>query len=191
MSVILEFPASRRAQGPGADGLPITLVAAIARNGALGYRNAIPWRAPSDLKRFKQITYGRPLVMGRKTYESIGRPLPGRETIVVTRDAGFAGDAPPDHLHVAGDFEQALALGDKLGRAMHSADIILAGGAELYRQGLPLSRFLRLTLVDCDPAADVFFPEVDWTQWRELRREKAPRGEKDDVDLEYVDYERL
>jgi dihydrofolate reductase len=175
----------------GATGLPITLVAAIARNGALGYRNTIPWRAPSDLKRFKQITQGRPLIMGRKTYESIGRPLPGRETIVVTRDAGFSGDAPPDHLHVAASFEQALVLANDIGRAMHCADIILAGGAELYRQGLPVSRFLRLTLVECDPPSDVFFPEVDWTQWREARREKPPRGDSDEVDLTYVDYQRI
>lgn len=170
--------------------LLLTIVAAVARNGALGYRNAIPWRAPSDLKRFKEITWGRPLIMGRKTWQSIGKPLPGRETVVVTHDAGFFGAEPPDHAHVAENFASAVARAGELARAMRCAEIIVAGGAELYRQALPLARRLRLTLVDCEPQGDAFFPEVDWTQWRELRREKAPRGEKDDVDLEYVDYLR-
>ena len=89
--------------------LPITIVAAIARNSALGKDNAIPWRAPSDLKRFREITWGRPLIMGRKTYQSIGKPLPGRETIVVTRDPAFLEQNRPENVHVAHDFEQALA----------------------------------------------------------------------------------
>jgi dihydrofolate reductase len=172
-------------------GLPITLVAAVARNGALGLDNAIPWRAPSDLKRFKDITWGRPLIMGRKTFQSIGKPLPGRETIVVTRDLAFFGADTPEHAHLAPDFDSAVSLANELGRAMHCAEIILAGGAELYQQALPTAKFLRLTRVDCAPTADTFFPEVDWTQWRELRREKAPRGDGDEVDLEYVDYERV
>ncbi|MBB4198365.1 hypothetical protein CCR94_22580 [Rhodoblastus sphagnicola] len=171
-------------------GLPITIVAAVARNGALGLRNAIPWRAPSDLKRFKDITWGRPLIMGRKTFQAIGKPLPGRETVVVTRDPGFFGAEPPDHAHVAGDFAAAVARANDLAAGMHCAEIIVAGGAEIYRQALPLGRFLRLTRVDCEPPADAFFPDVEWAQWRELRRETAPRGERDEFDLEYVDFER-
>lgn len=171
-------------------GLPITIVAAVARNGALGFENAIPWRASSDLKRFKEITWGRPLIMGRKTYQSIGKPLPGRETVVVTRDPGFFGEHPPEHAHVAGDFASALACANELARALHCAEIVVAGGAELYRLALPHAAFLRLTRVDCEPRADAFFPDVDWSQWRELRREKASRGENDEVDLEYVDFRR-
>jgi dihydrofolate reductase len=170
--------------------LPLTLVAAVARNGALGYRNAIPWRAPSDLRRFKEITWGRPLIMGRKTYQSIGKPLPGRETVVVTRDANFFGAEPPDHVHVAENFAAAVARANDLARALHCADIIVAGGAELYRQALPLAGYLRLTCVACEPEADAFFPEVDWAQWTELRRETPPRGESDEVGLTYVDYRR-
>ncbi|MCW2315390.1 dihydrofolate reductase [Rhodoblastus acidophilus] len=177
-------------QGGGMTGLPITIVAAVARNGALGFQNAIPWRASSDLKRFKEITWGRPLIMGRKTYQSIGRPLPGRETVVVTRDGGWLGTPAPERVHVAGDFAAALARANELADFMHCAEIIVAGGAEIYRQALPLGRFLRLTRVDCAPEADAFFPEVDWTQWRELRREPAPRGEKDECNLEYIDYQR-
>jgi dihydrofolate reductase len=171
--------------------LPITIVAAIARNSALGKDNHIPWRAPSDLKRFREITWGRPLIMGRKTYQSIGKPLPGRETIVVTRDPAFPGENVPENLHIAHDFEQALALADKLGRAMHAAEIIIAGGAELYRQGLPRAKFLRLTYVDCTPKADTFFPDVDWDHWRELRRQAASLGPKDEFALEYVDFDRV
>ncbi len=171
--------------------LPLTIVAAIARNGALGVDNAIPWRAPSDLKRFRDITWGRPLIMGRMTYESIGRPLPGRETVVVSRNQSFLCTQPPEHVHPAGSFQQALVLADRLGRSMHTAEIILAGGAELYRLGLSHAKFLRLTLVDCAPRADAFFPEVDWSEWRELRREKPERAPKDEFDLEYVDYRRI
>jgi dihydrofolate reductase len=173
------------------DAIPLTLVAAIARNGALGKDNAIPWRAPSDLKRFREITWGRPLIMGRKTYQSIGRPLPGRETLVVTRDPDFLAGERPDHLHIAGDLDSALAQASLLARSMHAAEVILAGGAELYRLGLPRASYLRLTRVDCAPEADAFFPEVDWTQWRETWRERPPRGAKDEFALEFVDYQRL
>jgi dihydrofolate reductase len=171
--------------------VPLTLVAAVARNGALGKDNAIPWRAPSDLKRFREITWGRPLIMGRKTYQSIGKPLPGRETIVVTRDPGFLQGERPDHLHVAARLDEAVALGAALARSMHAAEIILAGGAELYRLALPQASYLRLTRVDCAPEADAFFPEVDWSQWRETWRERPERGPKDEAALEYVDYQRI
>ncbi|WP_374546462.1 dihydrofolate reductase [Rhodoblastus sp.] len=173
------------------ESVPLTLVAAVARNGALGKDNSIPWRAPSDLKRFRDITWGRPLIMGRKTYQSIGKPLPGRVTIVVTRDPGFLAGARPDHLHLAGDLDEALALGAALARSMHAAEIILAGGAALYRLGLPRAAYLRLTRVDCAPEADAFFPEVDWTQWRETWRETPERGPGDEVGLEYVDYRHI
>ncbi|MGO9431997.1 dihydrofolate reductase [Rhodoblastus sp.] len=169
--------------------LPLTIVAAIARNGALGKDNAIPWRASSDLKRFREITWGRPLVMGRKTFQSIGKALPGRETIVVTRDRDFSAQEV-ERLHTAHDFDEALALADRIGRAMHAAEIILAGGGELYRLGLPRAEYLRLTLVDCEPEADAFFPAIDWSQWKELRRETPERGPKDEFGLDYVDYKR-
>jgi dihydrofolate reductase len=175
--------------------LPITIVAAIARNSALGKDNHIPWRAPSDLKRFREITWGRPLIMGRKTWQSIGKPLPGRETIVVTHDRAFPVENGQGNLqenvNVAHDFEQALVLADKLGRSMHAAEIIIAGGAELYLQAISRAKFLRLTYVDCTPKADTFFPDVDWDHWRELRRQAPPLGPKDEFALEYVDFDRV
>jgi dihydrofolate reductase len=163
----------------------------MANNGAIGQANTIPWRAPSDLKRFREITWGRPLVMGRKTYQSIGKPLPGRETFVVTSDKDFfAAVGQPDHLHVLGDFERALAEANRQGLAMHAPEIILAGGAQIYLQGLDRAQWLRLTLVDCAPEADAFFPPVDWSQWREMRRETPERGPKDEQGLQYVDFRR-
>jgi dihydrofolate reductase len=194
MAPILEFalfPISASGAGGMAGTVPLTLVAAVARNGALGKDNAIPWRAPSDLKRFREITWGRPLIMGRKTYQSIGKPLPGRETLVVTRDPDFLAGEKPDHLHVAADFDSAMAQASIIAKSMHAAEVILAGGAALYRLGLPRASYLRLTLVDCAPEADAFFPEVEWEQWRETWRETPPRGPKDEVALEYVDYQRL
>jgi dihydrofolate reductase len=183
----------KSALSPGDEGgaPPLTIVAAIARNRALGKDNAIPWRAPSDLKRFRDITWGRPMIMGRKTYQSIGKPLPGRETVVVTRDPGFPGGTLPERLHVARDFDAALTLAARLAHKMGASEVILAGGAELYRLGLPRAKFLRLTFVDCAPEADAFFPEIDWRDWRELRRECPALGATDDVALEYGDYQRI
>jgi dihydrofolate reductase len=169
----------------------LVVVAALARNGALGRNNALPWRAPSDLRRFRDLTWGRPLIMGRKTYQSIGKPLPGRETIVLTRDPNFLAGARPEHVHVAENFDAALTLAQNLAGAMGAKEVILAGGAEIFRLGLPRARFLRLTLVDCEPEADSFFPEIDWRQWREVRRERPPRGAGDEFALEFVDYQRM
>ncbi len=171
--------------------IPLVVVAALARNGAIGRNNALPWRAPSDLRRFRDLTWGRPLIMGRKTYQSIGGPLPGRETIVLTRDPTFLAEGRPEHVHLAKDFDAALALAADLARAMGASEAILAGGAQLFDLGLPRAKFLRLTLVDCAPEADSFFPEIDWRQWREVRRERPPRGAGDEFALEFVDYQHL
>jgi dihydrofolate reductase len=171
--------------------ISLVVVAAVARNGALGRNNALPWRAPSDLRRFRHITWGRPLIMGRKTFQSIGGPLPGRETIVLTRDPKSLAGPRPKHVHVAENFDAGLTLADDLARAMGATEAILAGGAEIFRLGLPRARILRLTLVDCAPEADVFFPAIEWREWRETRRERPPRGAKDEFALEFVDYQRI
>jgi dihydrofolate reductase len=171
--------------------IPLVAVAAVARNGALGRNNALPWRAPSDLRRFRDLTWGRPLIMGRKTYQSIGKPLPGRETVVLTRNRNFFSGVAPKHVHVAENFDMALALAAELASALGAEEIILAGGAEIFRLGFPRAEKLRLTLVDCAPEADAFFPEIDWRQWRETRRERPPPGAGDEFALEFVDYQRV
>ncbi len=140
--------------------MSVTLVAAVARNGVIGNDNDLVWRDRDDLLRFKRLTLGHVLVMGRRTYDSIGRPLPGRTTIVVTRDPGWSVDG----VLVAHSFDDALKLaGDQ--------DVYVAGGGEIYALALPVADELVLTEIDADLDGDVTFPPVDWSQWRELARE--------------------
>jgi dihydrofolate reductase len=126
----------------------------------IGRDNDLPWRIREDLQRFKQLTLGHTLVMGRKTYDSIGRTLPGRTTVVVTRQGGWSA---PDVL-VAHSLEQALEMAD-------DAEVFVAGGGEIYAQALPLADAMVLTEVEQSPEAEVFFPEVDPRAWREVSRE--------------------
>lgn len=166
--------------------LPIVLVAAVARNGVVGGDNRLLWRLSSDLRRFKTLTLGKPLIMGRKTFASIGRPLPERETIVLTRDSGFAAAG----VHVAHDLGAALDLADGRARAMGAQSVIIAGGAELYAQTIGLADRLAITEVALTPEGDAVFPPIDLARWREVRREEGVRGPKDEADFAFVDYER-
>ncbi len=169
-------------QGVGGGVSPrIAIIAAVGRNGAIGARGALPWRLSSDMKRFKALTLGKPLIMGRKTFESIGRPLPRRQVIVITRDPGWA---RPD-VTVAHDFDAALAA------AAGAPDIMIGGGGEIYRLALPLATRLHITEVDLAPAADARFPVIDPRLWRETQREPGQRGPQDDADFAFVDYERV
>ena len=158
----------------------ISLIAAVARNGAIGKAGGLPWRLSTDLKRFKALTLGKPLVMGRKTFDSVGRPLPGRRVIVITRDAGWSRP----------DVETAHSLKDALALCADAPEIMIGGGGEIYKLALPLADRLYLTEVDLVPEADVRFPEIAPTDWREVRREPGLRGSKDEVDFSFVDYER-
>jgi dihydrofolate reductase len=168
------------------DASPLVLVAAVARNGVIGVNNGLPWRLSSDLKQFKALTWGKPMVMGRKTYLTIGRPLPGRETIVVTRDPGFA---DPGVL-VAHDLEAALDLAAGRARAMGSNEIIVAGGGEIFAQTIARAERLFLTEVALDAKGETRFPPIDPGQWREVRREKGERGPRDETDFAFVEYAR-
>ena len=158
----------------------VALIAAVARNGAIGVDGGLPWRISSDLKRFKALTMGKPLIMGRKTFESIGRPLPGRRLVVVTRDAAWTA---PD-VEVAHGLDEALAL------AADAPEIMVGGGAQIYALALPRAARLYLTEVEAAPEADAVFPSYDLAQWREVRREPGVRGAKDEADFTFVDYER-
>ncbi len=164
----------------------VALVAAVARNGAIGVRNGLPWRLSSDLKRFKALTMGKPLIMGRKTFESIGRPLPGRETIVVTHAAGYA----PRGVVVARDIESALQIGETRARAAGVDEVIVAGGGEIYAQTINRAGRLYITEVDLAPEGDASFPRIDPTVWREVTREQGVRGPSDEADFVYLKYER-
>ena len=165
---------------------PLVLVAAVARNGVIGLDQGLPWRLSSDMKRYKALTWGKPMVMGRKTYLTIARALPGRETIVVTRDPGFA--APG--VLVAHDLEAALELAAKRANVMGASEIIVAGGGEVYAQTIARAERLLITEVALDAKGETRFPPIDPGQWREVRRENGERGPRDEADFAFVEYER-
>lgn len=147
--------------------MTITLVAAVARNGVIGADGDMPWRLPGELRRFKETTLGHVLVMGRRTYESIGRPLPGRTTIVLSRRPDWQPPGGlPDSVRVVGDIEEALRLG-----AAMDEQVFVVGGERVYAGALSYADRMQLTWVEAEPDGDVYFPEVDWTHWQETARE--------------------
>jgi dihydrofolate reductase len=156
----------------------ISLVAAIARNGVIGDSGRLPWHLPEDLKRFKALTLGHVMIMGRRTHESIGRPLPGRRTIVVSRQAGLAYPG----VDVVASLEAAIAL------AGEAPEIFVVGGGEIYAQALPLAHRLLLTEVDATPTGDAFFPAFEHSAWRVSARSEGRSG--DGLAYAFVDYER-
>jgi dihydrofolate reductase len=166
--------------------MEIVLVVAIAENGVIGASGAIPWRLKSDMTRFKALTMGKPVVMGRKTFVSIGRPLPGRTNIVVTRDLGFRADG----VVVTHSFTdaKAIATGDTLRR--FATEIAVIGGAEIYAQWMECADRLEITEVHARPDGDARFPAVDPTAWEEVARERNPAGPHDSADFSYVTYRR-
>jgi dihydrofolate reductase len=165
----------------------IVIVAAIAENGVIGRGNSLPWRLKSDLKHFRALTMGKPVVMGRKTYLSLGRALPGRTTVVVSRAPAFA--APG--IVVAPSLAAALAAarGDALRRGATS--LIVAGGAEIYAQTLPLASRLAITHVHKRSEGDVRFPAIDPTIWRETERDEHEPGAEDEAAFAFTLYERI
>ena len=172
-------PASRR--------IAIVVVAAVAENGVIGRDNALPWRLRSDLRRFRARTWGKPIVMGRKTFQSMGKPLPGRTNIVVSRDRDFS--APG--VVVAADLRAALqtARGDALRRGADAIAVI--GGAEIYAETLPIADRLDITLVQARPEGNVRFPSIDPQTWREIERSEHTAESGDAADFTFITYERI
>jgi dihydrofolate reductase len=164
----------------------VALVAAVARNGVIGSGEALPWRLPSDLRRFKALTMGKPLIMGRKTFQSIGRPLPGRLTIVITRDVSYA----PQGVEIAHDIGAAIRSAAAAARAAGADEIVVAGGGEIYAQTIGRAERLHITEVDFAPEGDARFPPIDPALWREVTRTTGERSPRDDADFAFVDYER-
>jgi dihydrofolate reductase len=164
----------------------IVLIVAVADNGVIGSRGTLPWRLKSDIQRFKAITTGKPVVMGRKTFASIGRPLPGRTSIVVTRDASFraAGAVVTTSFAEA----RAVALGDALRRL--ATDIAVIGGAEIYAQWIDIADRLEVTEVHARPEGDTHFASIDAAVWEEVARVRNPAGPDDSADFSYVTYRR-
>jgi dihydrofolate reductase len=165
---------------------PVAMIAAVARNGVIGRDGDLPWRLATDLKYFKAMTLGKPIIMGRKQYASVGKPLPGRENIILTRDSGFV--APG--CTVVSNLDAALKVAEKACDATGASEIMIIGGGEIYRLALPLAARLYLTEVALDPRGDVHFPPIDRAAWREVSRVPLERGPKDEADAVYVVLER-
>jgi dihydrofolate reductase len=164
----------------------LVAVVARARNGVIGVGNGLPWRLSSDLKRYRARTWGRRRFMGRRPGGSIGRPLPGRESVVVTRRPGY--EAPG--AHVASSLPESLAIARRLAAEMGADEIIVAGGEEIYRALLPRTDLIELTEVALDIPGDAHFPALSPEDWEEIARETPPRGERDDADFAYVTLRR-
>lgn len=149
--------------------MELVLVVARARNGVIGNNGALPWRLPADLKRFKAMTVGKPVIMGRKTFDSIGKPLPGRHNIILTRDRGWRADG----VTTAANLAEAVAAAGLDPRARADA-IMVIGGAQIYAEALPSATRIELTEVDAEPEGDTVFPPLDPARWREIARESYP-----------------
>ncbi len=159
----------------------IALIAAFARNRTIGLGNQMPWHLPEDLRRFRRLTTGHRIIMGRKTFESIGRPLPGRHNTIVSRSRSFAAaDCTVVH-----SLDEALAAPNPPGIAS-----FVIGGGDIYRQALDRATQLFLTELDAEFAGDVFFPDVDARAWKETRREHRPAEAPPFIAFSFVDYER-
>ncbi len=165
----------------GAMGLDIVLVAALDRQLAIGREGALPWHLPADLRRFKSLTLGRPILMGRKTAQALGRALPGRTNLVLSR----SGWIPPEAMQVVMSLEAAIARARDAG----SGQLCVIGGGEIYTQALPLATRLQLTHVDTAVAgADAFFPRFDEREWRETSRIRHPADARHAFAFDFVDY---
>jgi dihydrofolate reductase len=166
--------------------MEIVLIVAVADNGVIGAGGAIPWRLKSDQSRFKAMTIGKPVVMGRKTFVSLRRPLPGRTNIVVTRDAGFRAAGAVVTTSFAG--ARAVALGDALRRS--ADEIAVIGGAAIYAQWMECADRLEITEVHARPEGDTWFAAIDRAVWEEVARVRNPAGRDDSADFSYVTYRR-
>jgi len=166
--------------------MEVVLIAAVADNGVIGSHGDIPWRLKSDMQRFKALTSGKPVVMGRKTFASIGKPLPARTNIVVTRDAGFR--APGVVVATSFADARAVAIGDALRRS--AAEIAVIGGAEIYAQWMECADRLEITEVHARPQGDTYFSAIDPAAWQEVARVRNPAGSADSADFSYVTYRR-
>ena len=158
----------------------VSIVVAMDERDAIGRNGGLPWRLPEDLRRFKALTLGKPIVMGRRTWDSIGRPLPGRLNVVVTRSCGLelAGAM------VVASLEQALAAAGDV------PEVCVIGGAEIYRLALPLADVLHVTRVHATIAADTFFPAILPAQWEEVAREEHPADERHAFAYSFVELRR-
>lgn len=166
--------------------MKICLIAALAQNRVVGIDNQLPWHLPEDLKYFRLTTTGKTVIMGRKTYDSIGRPLPNRSNIVVSRNP----DCKIENVQVVNSLPAALALAENISHINGVDEIMVIGGATLYEAALPVAQRLYLTLVHAAVAGDAYFPEVDFSQWQEVAREDFAASENNPYAYSFVVYDK-
>jgi dihydrofolate reductase len=159
----------------------VSLIVAMARNGVIGKDNQLPWHLPEDLKRFKRLTMDHHIIMGRKTYESIGKLLPGRTSVIVTRRQDYL---VPGAV-VVHSLEEAIA------RSANDDQIFVIGGAEIYHTALPFADRLLITQIDREVAGDTVFPSVDWSHWQEIERQPCLEADAQDLQADFVVYARI
>lgn len=160
----------------------VTIIAAIAENNAMGKDNQLIWHLPADLNRFKKTTLSHVVIMGRKTFESLGKPLPNRTNILITRDKNYKAEG----CVVVNSVKEALEAALKV-----DENPFILGGAEIYKQAMPFTDKLDITFVHHQFKADVFFPEIDKTIWKETSREDFKADEKNKYDYSFVTFERI
>jgi dihydrofolate reductase len=161
----------------------ITLVVAVADNGVIGAEGGMPWHLPADLKHFKQLTLGKPVLMGRLTWEAIGKPLPGRLNLVLTRDTSWAAEGA---VRVR-SLDEALKLSHEAG----ATELMVIGGAVVYREALPLATRIHLTRIHAEPWGDTLFPDLEPGDWREVARSERLADERNSSDLTFITLERV
>lgn len=164
----------------------VAFVVAVAENGIIGRSGQLPWLLPSDLKQFRRLTLGKPVVMGRKTYESIGKPLDQRDNIVITRKRGLSLPGA----HVTGSLDEALTLARSLAERRGADEIMIIGGAEIFREALPLAQRIYLTRVYGRPEGDILLDAFDTSEWREAAREPMERGPRDQFSADFIVLDR-
>ncbi len=166
--------------------MKIVLIAAFAQNRVVGIENRLPWHLPEDLKYFKRTTSGKAIIMGRKTYDSIGRPLPNRTNIVITRNPDFT--APG--IKVVDSLEAAIAMAKEVNLINGVEEVMIIGGASIYESALPIADRLYLTHVHAKVEGDAYFPEVNFQKWTEVNREDYKASDKNPYDYSFVVYEK-
>jgi dihydrofolate reductase len=166
--------------------IQLAVIVAAADNGVIGCNDALPWHLPEDLRYFKRVTLGKPIVMGRKTFESIGRPLPGRTNIVISRNPDYRADG----IRTVTSLDDALQLAEDIAVIDAVEELMVIGGAQIYAEALPRADRLYYTAVHGIVDGDAFLPAIDWTQWRELSRETHSAVPPNTLDYSFLTYER-
>jgi dihydrofolate reductase len=166
--------------------VPVVIVAAVAKNGVIGVDGGLPWRVKADMKKFRAVTMGKPVVMGRKTFQSIKRVLDGRDVIVVTRQKDFSAPGA----FVSESLEAGIMLAQKLAAGRGAEEICIGGGGEIYREAMPLADRLHITHIAAEPSGDTRFPEISPAEWTEVSREPLAKSEGDSAIAEHAVYSR-